>query len=321
MALLALAAAPVCAAADSSQSLDDAWWTGPILAASASTLPQGHFLVEPYLYDSIRRQGFDQHGERQPLPHQERLGSLTYVLYGVTDRISAGVIPTFGYTVASESGTGSGVELGDFALQAQYRLSLFEPGSWVPTTSIVVGETFPTGKYDRLGTHEADAFGAGAHTTTVSLYTQDYFWMPNGRILRTRLDLSYAFSDTAAVRDVSVYGTAPGFRGDARPGDTYVADAAWEYSATRNWVLALDAVYAHANTTRVVGVQLPAGSPGGDPRNVFLSSGAGYSLSFAPAIEYNWSARVGFIMGVKFTPQGRNTSAPIVPVIALNVVY
>ena len=33
------------------QSLDDAWWTGPMLAASANTVPKGHFLIEPYLDD------------------------------------------------------------------------------------------------------------------------------------------------------------------------------------------------------------------------------------------------------------------------------
>ena len=35
------------------QSLDDAWWTGPIIANSAVTLPQGHVLIEPYLFDVI----------------------------------------------------------------------------------------------------------------------------------------------------------------------------------------------------------------------------------------------------------------------------
>jgi hypothetical protein len=132
--------------------------------------------------------------------------------------------------------------------------------------------------------------------------------------------LSYAFSDSATVRDVSVYGTTAGFRGDAKPGDAYTADASWEYSATRNWVLALDAEYVHNDATHVMGIQLPA-SLAGAPHSVFLSSGASYSLSFVPAIEYNWSARIGFIMGVKVTAQGRNTSAPIVPVMALNLVY
>jgi hypothetical protein len=41
-----LAAAP--AAADvPRQALDDAWWTGPLLAAGANTLPKGHVLIEP----------------------------------------------------------------------------------------------------------------------------------------------------------------------------------------------------------------------------------------------------------------------------------
>ena len=33
------------------QSLDDAWWTGPMLAASPNTLPHGHILIEPYFFD------------------------------------------------------------------------------------------------------------------------------------------------------------------------------------------------------------------------------------------------------------------------------
>jgi hypothetical protein len=314
-ALLALAMVmgPACSVADSLQALDEAWWTGPLLAASASTLPHGHFLVEPYLFDSIVRRRFDDRGVRRETTHQERLGSLTYVLYGVTDKFTAGLIPTFGYTLSSESGRSTAVELGDFALQGQYRLTRFEPGSWVPAASLVVGETFPTGRYDRLGAHPADGFGAGVQTTTVSLYMQDYFWMPNGRILRSRLDLSYAFSGSATVRDVSVYGTAAGFRGDARPGDSYIADAAWEYSATRNWVVALDAVYEHSDATRVSGTN--------GAESIFLSSGPSWSLSFAPAIEYNWSGRMGVILGLKCTTNGRNTSAPVVPVIALNLVY
>jgi hypothetical protein len=311
--------APAMAIAESTQSLADAWWTGPLLAASASTLPQGHFLVEPYLFDSIVREGFDDRGARREVPHGESLGSLTYILYGVTDRISAGLIPRFGCTLSSDSGGSSGVESGDLAVQGQYRLTKFEKGSWVPTTSLVIGETLPTGKYDRLGAHPANGFGAGVHTTTVSLYAQDYFWMPNGRILRSRLDFSYAFSHSASVRDVSVYGTSAGFRGRVSPGDSYTVDASWEYSATRNWVLALDAVYQHNDNTRVSGTQLPTSGSIGN--RVFVSSGTSDSLGFAPAVEYNWNAAVGFIMGVKVTAAGRNTSAPVIPVIALNLVY
>ena len=51
------AAVLLCACASATaaerQSREDAWWTGPMLAASAASLPQGHFLLEPYLFDVI----------------------------------------------------------------------------------------------------------------------------------------------------------------------------------------------------------------------------------------------------------------------------
>jgi hypothetical protein len=302
------------------QSRDDAWWTGPLLAASASTLPQGHFLVEPYLFDSIVHERFDDNATRRDTAHQESLGSLTYLLYGVTDRISAGLIPRFAYTLTSPNGGSTGVGVGDAALQAQYRLTLFREGSWIPTTSLVVGETLPTGKYAQLGAHPSDGAGAGVHTTTLSLYAQDFFWMPNGRILRMRFDLSYAFSDTATLRDVSTYGTSAGFHGRASPGDTFTANAAWEYSVTRNWVLALDAIYEHDASTRLTGWKA-AGNGGAAAAPVLLNSGSAESMSFAPAVEYNWNGNVGFIMGAKVTAAGRNTSAAVIPVIAVNLVY
>jgi hypothetical protein len=303
------------------QSRDDAWWTGPLLAASASTLPKGHFLVEPYLFDSIVHQRFDKDGTRRDVAHAESLGSLTYLLYGVTDRISAGLISRLGYTQTSQAGRSTGVGMGDVAVQAQYRLTQFKEGSWIPTMSVVLGETFPTGKYDRLGEHPSDGFGAGVRTTTASVYAQDFFWMPGGRILRMRLDLSYAFSGSATVRDVSVYGTTTGFHGRVRPGDAFTADAAWEYSLTRNWVLALDAVYEHDASTRVAGEDLSGHATDPAARTILLNSGSSDSLSFAPAVEYNWSGNVGFIMGVKFPATGRNTSAAIIPVVAVNLVF
>src|SRR5262245_47947686 len=196
------------------QAMSDAWWTGPLLAASASTLPKGHVLVEPYLFDITSRGHFDAQGNRRSTSNEHTVGSLTYVLYGITDRITAGMIPMFAF----RHGTGassSGIGVGDLQVQAQYRLALFQEGSRMPTLSVVVGETLPTGKYDRLGDRPNDGIGGGAHTTTLSLYSQYYFWMPNGRVLRTRLDLSRAFSDSAHLEDVSVYGTDQGFRGRA----------------------------------------------------------------------------------------------------------
>jgi hypothetical protein len=59
------------------QSMGDAWWTGPLLAPSANTLPQGHILVEPYLYDVITQGFYNSNGTRVSAPHGNEVGSLT----------------------------------------------------------------------------------------------------------------------------------------------------------------------------------------------------------------------------------------------------
>src|SRR6185436_14289798 len=67
------------------QLLDDAWWTGPIVAAGAATLPQGHALIEPYVYDAVTRGRYDSDGHYRSTDTVHSFGSLTYMLYGVTD--------------------------------------------------------------------------------------------------------------------------------------------------------------------------------------------------------------------------------------------
>jgi hypothetical protein len=295
------------------QSLADAWWTGPMLANSASTLPRGHYLIEPYLYDVNTSAVFDRDGKRRKVKRSHDYGSLTYMAYGVTDRFSLNLIPTFGYSNPARGPSSNGVGMGDLAVHAQYRLTQFEPGSAMPTISLALKQTLPTGKYDELGDRPSDGFGAGANTTMIGIYSQTYFWMPNGRILRTRLNLTRSFSGHADLSDESVYGTDSGFRGRARPGGVFVANAAWEYSITRNWVAALDAVYTRTQNTRV------------DGRNalgeaVRFDSGSSWSFALAPAIEYNFNANVGILFGVRTIVAGRNASAHVTPAIAVNIV-
>lgn len=300
------------------QSLDDAWWTGPIVAAGAGTMPEGHMLVEPYLFDVIRYGRYDNDGEERSADRSHAYGNLTYILYGVTDRFTAGLIPTFGYNV-SNGRDSSSIQLGDVSVQGQYRLTQFQKGSWIPTMSLVVQHTLPTGKYDRLGDNVNDGVGSGAHTTTLSLYSQYYAWMPNGRILRSRLNVSYALSGDADVEDVSVYGTNAGFRGTAEPGDVLTIISAWEYSITREWVFAVDFIYQHDASTRVRGIERDSAT--GQMENIDNRFDSAWRFGLAPAIEYNFSSRIGVIAGARWFAAGRNTSATITPVAAINMVF
>jgi hypothetical protein len=286
------------------QSRDDAWWTGPMLAPSAGTLPRGHFLIEPYFYDVIAA-------------HSRGYGSLTYALYGLAEKFTVGVIPTVGYNTVSDGLNGTGIRMGDISLQGQYRLHLFHEGGWIPTTSVALQETLPTGKYDRLGERPSDGLGSGALTTTLALYSQTYFWLPNGRILRTRFNVSESISREVTVQDVSVYGTQAGFRGHAQPGSALLVDLSGEYSLTRRWVLALDATCRYQGNTAVSGYNSP------DPAqpSVHLDSGSSAPIGFAPAIEYSWKPNLGVLIGVRIIAAGRNTPTTITPALAINFVH
>ena len=298
------------------QPLDNAWWTGPLLAPSANTLPRGHGLIEPYLYDVISQGSYDSSGVRHSAPHINGFGSLTYVNYGLANKFTVGLIPVFGYNQVSQGLDSSSIGAGDLTVQAQYRLHLFHEGSWVPTTSFAVQETFPTGKYDSLGVRASDGIGSGSSTTTLCFYTQTFFWMPNGRILRTRFNVTQAFSREARLQDVSVYGTSQGFRGHADPGAALFIDLAGEYSITRSWVLAFDATYRRQYNTAVTGYNISSPT-----ELVSLNSGSSQAFGLAPAIEYNFTSKVGVIVGMRVFPAGKNTSNSITPAIALNIVH
>ena len=72
-----------------------------MLAASPGNLSPGHFLIEPYLFDAIPQGHYDDGGSRHPLPHANNFGSQSYILYGLSDRVSIGLIPRFGFNAPS----------------------------------------------------------------------------------------------------------------------------------------------------------------------------------------------------------------------------
>jgi hypothetical protein len=287
--------APPNHAAIARQRLEDAWWTGPLIANSPAPLPKGRAYVESYLFD-VRSPGSDA------------FGSQTYLLYGLSDRWTAGARPSFGYTRRDDGDSSSGVGVGDLTLHAQYALTTYAAGSRTPAIAVAIEASLPTGRYDRLD-RASDGFGSGACTTTLAVYAQQYFWLDNGRLLRGRLNVGGSFSGRTRVRGRSVYGTGDGFAGHARPGASVFVDNAWEYSLTRRWVLSTDFYYRH---DAAASVRDTAGDRVG-PRV------ASDTFAVAPAIEYNWSARVGVIVGARFVAGRGHNQSSVTPIAALSV--
>jgi hypothetical protein len=302
------------------EGMDEAWWTGPLLAPNAATLPQGHWLIEPYVYDSMTYGRFDRNGTLHSTGAAHDFGSQSYIEYGLTDRITLGLIPRLGLHESSAGQASSDFTLGDTTLQAAFGLTQFHQGSDIPSTALVIQETFPTGRYDQLDGPTDGAIGSGAYSTTVALYSQMYFWMPTGRILRARLDLSYEASRWASLHGTSVYGTSSGFNGRVRPGSSVFGDLALEYSITRSWVLAMDFWWEHDGNTQLAGGYAPTVTST-LPTYLVQNSGSDDILYLAPGFEYNWSPSMGVIAGARITAAGRNVGATVSPVAAINMYF
>ncbi|MET0275008.1 MAG: hypothetical protein ABW360_18630, partial [Phenylobacterium sp.] len=99
LGVLSLCAGPSAAADEGPvpQALDDAWWTGPLITPGAGTLPKGRLLIETYLLDARPYGRIDAEGRYSDVAGGEHnLGSLTYLLYGLSDRVTVGAVPYFG---------------------------------------------------------------------------------------------------------------------------------------------------------------------------------------------------------------------------------
>lgn len=268
-------------------------WTGPLLASNAETLPQGHVYTEPYFFDGISG------GEHHP-------GTSGFYQYGLTDNWTVGMQPFF--SLGAER-FNHDLALSDFKLLSQVRLSHFTPERQVPSVALVTNLVIPTGKDDHLGRLKS-GHGSGSFAPEMGVNVQQYFLLSNGRLLRARINVLHDFPLRTAISGRSVYGTDAGFRGHARPGAKTTMILGAEYSLTNEWVLAFDVEADHWGKTRVKGRDA-AGAL------VDRISPVSWNVGFAPAVEYNWSARAGAILGVWIVPRGHNTQSSVTPAIAI----
>jgi len=275
------------------EAMNNARWTGPLLASNANTLPKGHVYTEPYFFDVIS--GGDHHP-----------GSSGFYQYGLLDNWTVGVQPFFSWGTQPHN---RDVAIGDFKLLSQVRVSNFTPDHRVPSVGLVTNLVLPTGKDDHLGALK-QGHGSGSFAPEIGVNVQQYFLLPNGRLLRGRINVLQQFPLRHDVTGRSVYGTGPDFRGHARPGSKTTLIAGAEYSLTKEWVLAFDVEADFWGRTKVIGRD-------GDGPLVRQASPKSWNIGFAPAVEYNWSDRAGVILGVWIIPKGHNTSSTVIPAIAI----
>ncbi len=289
------------------------WFTGPLLAPSGHVVPVGYMNIEPYVFTTVTYAQYDKHGHAQSVPNVCSVNPEVPLQFGLTKWMDVTVTPAF---VWNSSQHRSATRFGDFPIALGFQLLMDKADHWWPAIKIAIRESFPTGKYEKLNPEKLglDISGSGAYVTSIGFAMSRLFWFGGAHYLAPRLGVGYYFPSAVHVKGFNAYGGGHGTHGTVYPGHTLNAVLGLEFSLTRRWVLACDIFNTYSARTRFKGHNgvTATGAPAG------VGSPSSEQLSLAPAIEYNWSDKLGVIAGCWFTVSGRNAGDFASAVIALN---
>ncbi len=280
------------------------WFTGPLIAPASNVVPQGIRVIQPYGY-WLRRYGIydgDGHLVKKPTYHSF-VGQLG-LASSLGRRMDIQISPAF---LINTSEGRSSAHFGDLPVGIDYQLHSPVKGSPWPSVKLGFREIFPTGKYDELspGLLGTDISGTGSYTSIGGIVVRK-LWFPDGpHYLNSILSVRGIYFSPVSVRGVSLYGGTAQTHGRVYPGAACQTVLSFEYSLTDNWAFALDNVFTFAGSDQFCGY---AGETAeGTPAKVGYP--ASKTLSFAPAIEYNFELGFGIIAGCWFSVWGENSRA------------
>ena len=291
------------------------WYAGPLLTGSAHMMPPGYIGIQPYIFvtDTYASYNGDWHSVGSPDLVQLN-PQVSALQAGITDWLDASLAMQ-GFTNWKEGVSSGG--LGDTNLTLGLRL--VSEGAWMPAMKIGVGETFPTGKYQKLSADKngTDSTGAGSYQTALSFRIAKLFFWATNHPLNLRSTFTWTIPSSVHVRGINAYGGGTDTNGSMDLGYQYNVSFGLEWSFTQKWVFCNDFIYVHSNEDTFSGT--PGISPTGTPFDLNIPSSEQFSL--CPGIEYNPTSDLNFLAGVWFTVAGRNSGNFISGIVSMSYTF
>jgi hypothetical protein len=290
------------------------WYAGPLLTPGAHNVPPGFFNFQGYVFAQDTYARFDKNGSSKSIPTLWTVQPVAIFQAGLTSWLDFTLIGQAFYN--HQSGQ-SATNIGDTSVQLG--VQLIPESAYRPAVRLVIAESFPTGKYQKLNPKKLglDSTGSGSYKTTISLNSSKVVWWFLLHPMNFRLSLNYTIPSMVHVERFNSYGGGYRTEGKVHPGNNFSVDGAIEFSFTQHWVLALDVVYSYTNVSTF------SGRKGTTSTGATAVVGAPSSsqLSIAPAIEYNPSEHLGIIAGVWATLAGRNSANFVSGVVSVTVFW
>jgi hypothetical protein len=277
------------------------WYTGPLVTPSATMVPPGMVMTQPYLFVNGNYQRFNSKRKAIDLPHNlYQVKGLSVFQIGLTNTSDFTITPSAaGQWENDQQGGG----FGDLPITIGFLF--LKQTLYVPQIKFTITETFPTGRYQHLSSNGLglSGLGGGSYQTQFGVTFGKVILWNTLHPMNTRLFIGYNIATPVHVKGFNFQGGGFGTDGVVRQGNTFSADLGLELSINQPWVIALDLVYTAQNITKF------HGNPGVDKEGKPAAVGGGYNdnFSLAPAIEYNFNDSLGIITGVQFSVYGRNS--------------
>lgn len=284
------------------------WLTGPLLTASAHTIPKGHFNLEPYLFvnNNIGHYNNHWHLHRSAEPsHNVNFQGLVQI--GLLSFMDLSIVPQFFY---NWDGGASSWRYGDLPMKVGFQLLNDEADIGMPALKFAIGEVFPVGLYENLDPAKkgTDMGGGGSYATNFEFVLSTLYHFKGPNFLAMRWQLASTVFSNVEVHGLNTYGGDATTVGRVHPGTAFNFLWGIEYTVTQHFALALDISNVYVLKTKFKGTTV---EQVGNNKNA-------YQFSLAPAVEWNFNKSVGLIGGVWFTAVGYNSAAFTNGVIALN---
>lgn len=309
----------------------DPWFTGPLLAEAAETIPLGHWNFELFNFFTTSNAIYGKDRRIVKTDPNSNTQIVPQISYGLTDDLDFELDPMF---IQNKTDKKIHNDVGDTTAILGMQLIRQKENSWRPDLRVTLEEILPSGHYDHLleSNYGTDSTGMGSYQTTLGFNFQKLQHITKENYLNSHLSFSYLYASSVKISGISTYGGNALTHGQVKPGSLYTLDLAEELSLTQHWVAVLEGFMQYQQADRFFGeygqisnrltpdikkhlkARLAALFP--TRRNIsalFLDSakignGTMNLFSLAPAIEYNFSDNYGLIAGSWFSIYGKNVS-------------
>ncbi len=273
------------------------WFTGPILTPTPITMPVGHPGLEVAWLAGQTYGTYNSHWKVDRIPKMWTTGPYVDFQIGFNKVLGAEYI---GAILTSFCKGSHSTHLVDSIVRFGFQISTDQPNSWIPDFRILLQETFPTGKYQRLSLDMwgTDCSGEGSFRTGMHLAFQKLFHPVEDHDFRLRCSFGYFFPAPVTVHGLNCFGGSDESKGKIYPGQYFTGFLCGEYALSRTWALCVESNYqfgASGRYSRKRGPEIEVPS---------------YSqISIAPEIQHTFTPQLGILMGAWLSVAGKNSTA------------